>query len=135
MKTIEATATTPAPPAAVWAQLADLQAWPRWGAWTQAELVEGSEHGPGAVRRLVRKPFDVRERVTDWVPGERMGYRLETGMKIRGHDALVTLEPREDGGTLVRWRASYEGGSLLHVLVLRMAVRDAPKRVARAAGR
>jgi uncharacterized protein YndB with AHSA1/START domain len=62
MRTIEAAATTAAPPAAVWALLADASKWQQWGAWSKVEIEGGGEQGPGAVRALVRAPFHLRER-------------------------------------------------------------------------
>jgi hypothetical protein len=131
--TTESTATTTAAPDAVWALLADAGAWQRWGAWSESRVEGGEEHGPGAVRVLVQRPFTVRERVTDWEPGRRMGYELLDGMKVRGYRAQVTLEPHGEGGTLVRWRSTWEQAGPLTALLLRLAVRDAPKRLAKAA--
>ena len=133
MKTIEASATTPASRAAVWEQLADVSKWTQWGAWSTVEVEGGGEHGPGAIRHLVKKPYDLHERVTDWVPGERMGYELIDGMKATGYRATVTLEDAPQGGTTVRWHSTYEKASPLTAIVLRLAVRDACKRVAKAA--
>lgn len=133
MKVIEATANSSGAPGAVWALLADISQWNRWGAWSKVEVEGGGEHGPGAIRVLVRPPFRVRERVTDWVPGERMGYELLDGMRARGYAAQVTLAENGQGGTLVRWRSSYERADPLTGFLLRLAVRDACKRVAKAA--
>ncbi len=133
VKVIEATAESSGSPAAVWALLADVSQWARWGAWSKVEVEGGGEHGPGAVRVLVRAPFRVRERVTDWVSGQRMGYELVDGMRVRGYEAEVTLEENDRGGTRVRWRSTYERTDPITGMILRLAVRDACKRVARAA--
>ena len=133
MKTIEATERTTAPPEAVWALLADTSTWTRWGSWSEVEVEGGGSQGPGAVRRLVRRPFTVRERVTEWVPGERMGYELLDGMRVRGYRSTVSLEPAPGGGSLVRWRSSYEHAGPVTSLILRMAVRDSCRRLARRA--
>ena len=133
MKTIEATATTTGSPAAVWALLADPAQWTRWGAWSRVEVEGGGEHGPGAIRVLERKPYVVRERVTDWEPERRMGYELVDGMKVTGYRSAVTLEPTDGGGTRVRWHSTYESAGLFTAFILRMAVRDSAKRVAKAA--
>lgn len=132
MPTVEATATTSAAPDAVWALLADEQAWTRWGSWSSAEIEGGGEHGPGAVRVLVARPFRVRERVTTWEPAARMGYELLEGMKLDGYRGEVTLTP--DGeGTTVRWRSTWDGGSRVHGFMVKLAIRDACRRVAKAA--
>ncbi len=133
--TIEASATTTASPADVWALLADLTTWTRWGAWSSASTEDGRPHGPCAVRVVVSRPFRVRELVTDWVPGERMGYELLDGMRVRGYRSTVSLEPGDDGGAVVTWRSTYEHAGPLTALVLRLAVRDSCRRLARAASR
>ncbi len=134
MQTIDASATTSGSPSAVWALLADASKWAQWGAWSKVEVEGGGPHEPGAVRVLVKAPFHLRERVTDWVPGERMGYELLDGMRVRDYRATVTLEPEAEGGSVVRWHSTYEHAGPFTALVLRLAVRDACKRLAKAAG-
>ncbi len=34
---------------------------------------------------LVKAPFRLHERITGWVPGERMAYELLDGMRVPGH--------------------------------------------------
>ena len=133
MKTIEAIATTPGSTVAVWALLADPATWSEWGAWSKVEVEGGGPQEVGAVRVVVRPPFRVRERITEWVPGERMAYEVIGGMRVRGYRAVVTLEEPADGGAVVRWRSTYEHAGPLTTLVLRTAVRDACRRVAKAA--
>ncbi len=132
MRTIESTATSSAPPGAVWALLEDASRWSQWGSWTAVEVEGGGPQRPGAVRVLVRPPLRVRERITEWVPGERMAYELLDGMRVRGYRATVAVEPH-GAGTVVRWRSTYESADPLTALVLRIAVRDACRRLARAA--
>ena len=133
MPTIDAQAESTAVPGAVWALLADATTWATWGAWTEVEVEGGGPQGPGSVRRLVKAPFRLRERVTDWEPGARMGYELLEGMRVEDYRATVTLEPTGAGGTLVRWRSTYAKAGPLTAVVLRLAVRDACRRVAKAA--
>jgi hypothetical protein len=133
MKTIEAVATTSGSPAAVWALLADASTWARWGSWSKVEVEGGGQQGPDAVRVLVKAPFRLRERITGWVPGERMAYELLDGMRVRGYRAEVTLEETVQGGTAVRWHSTYDRAGPLTALVLRVAVRDACRRLAKAA--
>jgi uncharacterized protein YndB with AHSA1/START domain len=133
VKTIEAVATTSGSPAAVWALLADAPTWARWGSWSKVEVEGGGAQGPGAVRLLVRAPYRVRERITEWVPGERLGYELLDGMRVRAYRSAVTLEQAHHGGTVVRWRSTYEHAGPLTALVLRLAVRDSCRRLAKAA--
>jgi hypothetical protein len=133
MPGIDATATTAGSRAAVWALLEDVSAWPRWGSWTHAEVEGGGPQQPGAVRVLVKKPYRLRERITDWVPEQRMGYEVLEGMKVTGYQATVTLDDADGGGTRIRWHSTYERAGAFTALVLRLAVRDACKRLARAA--
>ena len=133
VKTIDAVATTTGSPAAAWRLLADPSAWTDWGAWSKVEVENGEEHGPGAVRVLVKTPYRLRELVTDWVPGERMGYELLDGMRVEGYRATVTLEAAEHGGAVIRWHSTYDRAGLFTTLVLRLAVRDACRRLAKAA--
>ncbi len=133
MRTIETTARTSATPAVTWALLADAAAWARWGSWTVSEVEGGGALGPGAVRRLVRRPYDLRERITEWEPGERLGYELLDGMAVRGYRSTVSLTPAPEGGTLVRWRSTYEHAGPVTALVVRLAIRDACRRLAKAA--
>jgi uncharacterized protein YndB with AHSA1/START domain len=133
VRTIEAVATTSGSPAAVWALLADASTWARWGSWSKVEVEGGGQQGPGAVRVLVNAPFRVRERIAEWVPGERMAYELLDGMRARGYRAAVTLEEAAEGGAVVRWRSTYDHAGPLTALVLRLAVHDACRRLAKAA--
>jgi Polyketide cyclase / dehydrase and lipid transport len=133
MRTIETVAATSGSPAAVWALLADASTWARWGSWSKVEVEGGGQQGPDAVRVLVRAPFRLRERITGWVPGKRMAYELLDGMRVRGYRAQVTLEEAVEGGTVVRWRSTYERAGPLTALMLRLAVRDACRRLAKAA--
>ena len=133
MRTIEAVATTSGSRAAVWALLADASTWARWGSWSKVEIEGGGPQGLGSVRVLVRAPLRVRERVTEWVEGERMAYELIDGMRVRGYSAAVTLEEGAEGGTIVRWRSRYDHAGPVTAVVLRLAVRDACRRLATAA--
>jgi uncharacterized protein YndB with AHSA1/START domain len=132
---IEASAVARGSRADVWALLADADAWSRWGSWSESSVEEGREHGPGAVRVLYRRPYRVRERVTEWVPEERMAYELLEGMKgVRGYRASVTLADEPGGGTRITWRSEYERAGPWTALVLRLAARDSVRRLAKAAG-
>ena len=132
-RTIEADATSPGSRTAVWALLEDAGAWSRWGSWSRVEMEDGAAPGVGAVRVLHRAPYHLRERITEWVPGERMGYELLDGMNVEGYRATVMLDDAAGAGTEVRWRSTYERARPLTALVLRLAVRDACKRLAKAA--
>src|SRR4051794_4971624 len=133
VKTIEAEARSAGSPQAVWALLEDASRWPQWGSWSKVYVEGGGVQQPGAVRVLHRWPFKLRERVTDWVPGERMGYELLEGMHVKEYRSLVMIEP-DGAGSVVRWRSTYESADPVTALLLRTAVPDSCKRVAKAAG-
>jgi hypothetical protein len=131
--TIEAVETTSGSRDEVWALLSDGPAWAQWGSWSDVEIEGGGAQGLGTVRVLVRKPFRTRERITEWVPGKRLGYEVIGGLRVRGYRATVTLEDAPSGGTSIRWRSTYERAGPFTALMLRAAVRDACKRLAKAA--
>jgi hypothetical protein len=87
----------------------------------------------GVERTLVRWPYRVRERITEWEPGRQHSYELLDGMNAEGYRSTLTLEDAAGGGSVIRWRSEYERAGLLTTLVLRAAVRDSCNRLARAA--
>jgi hypothetical protein len=133
VKTIEAEATTPATRDEVWSLLEDAANWAEWGSWTSVEVDGGGPQGVGAERTLVRWPYRVRERITGWEPARRHSYELLDGMKAQGYHSTVTLEDAPGGVSVIRWRSEYERAGPLTALVLRAAVRDSCKRLAKAA--
>ena len=133
MRTIEAVATTSGSRDAVWSLLANASEWPAWGSWSHVEVEGGGEQRAGALRVLVNRPFRVRERITEWEPGQRFGYELLEGMRVRGYRSTVTLEDAPGGGTAIRWRSAYDRAGPLTALLLRLAVRDSCRRLAKAA--
>lgn len=135
MTTIEAVATTSGSREAVWALLEDAPRWAEWGSWSQVEVEDGGDQRPGAVRVLVNWPFRVRERITEWVPGERIAYELLEGMRVRGYRSTVSLEDAPGGGTHIRWRSVYDRAGPFTALLLRLAVRESCRRLAKAASR
>jgi hypothetical protein len=135
VKTIEAEATTPATRDQVWALLERAESWAEWGSWSSVEVDGGGPQGVGVERTLVRRPYRVRERITEWEPGRRHSYELLEGMNARGYRSTVTLDDAPGGGTVIHWRSEYESAGLLTALVLRAAVRDSCKRLAKAATR
>lgn len=132
VKKLEGTATTTASPAAVWAQLEDPAAWTRWGRWSTVEVEGGGPQQVGAIRRLVQGRFDVRERITAVEPERRTAYDLVEGLKVTGYQAEVVLDPLPDGGTKITWRSQYDHASPFTAVLLRVAIKDTPKRLAKA---
>jgi len=60
-----------------------------------------------------------------------MGYELLEGMNVTGYSALVTLTDVDGGGTEVTWHSEYEKAGLATGPILKAAVRDVCKRVAK----
>lgn len=133
MREIKAVATSSASPGAVWALVADATTWARWGSWTRVEVEGGGPQVAGAVRVLTTGPIRVRERITEVVPGQKLGYELLEGLRVRGYRSQITLAPAPGGGTLVSWRSTYEQAGPFTTLLLRLAVRDSCRRLAKAA--
>jgi hypothetical protein len=133
LKTIEAEATTPATRDEVWSLLENAASWADWGSWSSVEVDGGGPQGVGVERTLVKWPYRVRERITEWEPGRRHSYELLDGMNAEGYRSTLTLEDRPGGGTVVRWRSEYERAGPFTALVLRAAVRDSCRRLAKAA--
>lgn len=131
MKTIDASATSPDSRAVVWGRLADISKWSVWGPWSSVEIEGGGEHGPGAVRVLVKRPLRLREQVTGWEPEVSMSYELLDGMKVDGYRAEVRLSDLADGGTEVRWHSEYERAGMIAGRILSAAVPDVCRRVAK----
>lgn len=140
-RSFTATSTSAASPEAVFAL---LEAGDRWAQWagpvvprSRWEVPGEPVGGVGAVRRLGVGPLSSRERIVEHVPGQRLGYVVEGPAPMRDYRAVVELAPRPDGGTDIRWSASFEpvvpgtGGVLL--VLLRGIVRGFAARVARAA--
>lgn len=133
MNKIDGIATTTASRERVWALVADASTWSTWGSWSEVGIEGGGEQQLGAVRVLRQWPFRLRERIIEWQPGERMSYELLEGMNVRDYRSTVTLEDAANGGTTIRWESTYERADPLTALILRAAVPDAVKRLARAA--
>src|SRR5215510_11915651 len=133
MNTVEASATTTASRSDVWRLLADESQWPVWGRWSSVEIEGGGAHRLGSVRRLVQRPFTVRELVTEWEPGSRMSYQLLDGMNATGYQATASLEDAPGGGTIVRWSSHWDSADPITAFLLRTAAKDTVKRLAKAA--
>jgi uncharacterized protein YndB with AHSA1/START domain len=138
---IDARAQSRAPREAVWALLADIDSWSRWGAWQTTELErEGSPvpEGVGAIRRLVRRPVTTREQVTAFESPRRLAYDMLSGLPLRDYRGEVTLADMADG-TEIHWHSEFDAripgtGSLLR-RQLEAFIADTAARLAREAER
>jgi len=109
---IEASAHSSASRDAVWALVRDIDTWQDWGSWSSTTIqtpAPGDDpQGVGAVRRLRQAPITNLERVTEIVPGERLGYELVSGLPFENYHAAVTLSDAAGGGTDITWRAEFD---------------------------
>jgi len=109
----EVSARSPAPPDAVFAVLADIPRWHEWGGPAIRESVRERPGAPepdgvGAVRKLGGKPVYSREEIVEFVPPRHMTYVMRSGWPVRGYRADVDLTPDHAGGTVIRWRGSFD---------------------------
>jgi uncharacterized protein YndB with AHSA1/START domain len=103
---VSAEAVTSASPARVFALLKDGSTWPRWSMFDSYELERPGPVDPlgvGSVRVFATRVSKTREEVVELAPDQRLSYTLLSGLPFVGYRADVDLEPRPDGGTLIRW--------------------------------
>ncbi|MGH2979183.1 MAG: SRPBCC family protein [Solirubrobacterales bacterium] len=145
MQVIEKKAHSRADREAVWQVVADAPGWSRWGAWRASELEREGEPPPGGVGAIkvltseTRRPVVSREEVTVYEPPSRFGYRLLSGLPLRGYEASITLAEAPGGGTDITWRSQFDPRIPLTGGLFRRAlgrfIRDAAERLAREAER
>lgn len=106
---VRGTATSAAPPSAVFAVLADHERWPEWfGAVRRVEVL-GPATGVGARRRVHIPGARFEEVFLAWDEGERWSFTV-TGARPRIFRALVEdcrLRPAGDG-TAIEYRMCFE---------------------------
>ena len=108
---VQATATSKAPPQAVFALLKDGASWPDWTIFDAFELVRPGEGGPGGVGEIhvfSTALTRAREEIVELVADRRLSYILLSGFPFKDYRADVDLSARDDGGTLIAWRASFD---------------------------
>jgi uncharacterized protein YndB with AHSA1/START domain len=61
---------------------------------------DGERNGVGSVRQLQIGPLPAfEETVEEFVPAQRIVYRITKGSPLRGHVGVMTFEPSPSGGT------------------------------------
>ena len=106
---IEHELTAKAPPATVFALLADGSTWPSWSPLGSFELVhagDGDPEGVGAVRVFRTGRIQSRERVVMAKPNERFSYELISGLAVRDYRATIRLQESGEG-TIITWRSTF----------------------------
>lgn len=112
MTRIAARGTTPAPPSAVWALLADAAGWSTWSSFDESARLEDGEDGGdgvGALRRFRTGRNVSVERVVAFEADRHLAYVLISGLPLRDYRADVTLTPTTTGGTAIEWRSQFRG--------------------------
>jgi uncharacterized protein YndB with AHSA1/START domain len=105
----EATATSAAPPAAVWELMKAGETWPSWspiGSFRLERPGDDAPEGLGAIRVFTTRGLKNRERITELEEGRVLGYTSLSGLPIRDHVARVTLTA-SGSGTLITWSESF----------------------------
>ena len=106
---VQATATSPAAPEAVFAVLADHERWPEWFRSVRRVVVTGEREGVGATRRVHIPGASFDEVFIAWDVGSRWSFTV-TSARPRLFRALVEdcrLTP-VDGGTRIDYRMCFE---------------------------
>jgi Polyketide cyclase / dehydrase and lipid transport len=106
---IEVSATSVAPPSAVYALLIEGTTWTDWSPIESFELErpgEGAPEGVGAIRVFRRGRTTGRDQVLELVPDRRLRYASLSGLPVRDYVGEVELEP-VPGGTHIRWQSSF----------------------------
>ncbi len=92
--------TIAAPPSTVFEVLADHRGYSAISPIRSSTLEREGDPAPngvGAIRVLKTVGPPLREEIVEFVPGERVVYRLLSGAPLRNHVGTVTLTERVDG--------------------------------------
>lgn len=139
--TVEASATSAADAAAVWALLADTASWADWAGFDVARRTKDGApdaEGVGAHRLFHSGRVRNEEEIERFEPGRVLGYRVIGGnLPFREYRAEVTLTPAAGGGTQITWRSTftskYPGLGGLIARRFTPFLRDSSEKLARAA--
>ncbi|SEG34663.1 Polyketide cyclase / dehydrase and lipid transport [Thermomonospora echinospora] len=127
---VDVTATSSAPPEVLFEHVAVAESWPVWtGLRAKAARVRpgiGTGNGVGSIRRV----GIAREETVAYDPPKHYAYRLLAGLPADDYRADITFEPREGGGTAIRWQAQFAArfpgtGPLVRAFMNRMLGRFA----------
>lgn len=119
MQEIDARGTSTAPPAKVWALLADSATWPDWtsiGSHSN-ERPATAEDGTGEIRVFVTGRIKVREEIVERYPDQRLTYTLLSGLPLKDYRAEIDLTANPSGGTDIRWHTTFTGPPIVRNLL------------------
>jgi uncharacterized protein YndB with AHSA1/START domain len=111
VESFEVQALSSAPPAAVFALLADGPSWQRWAGPLIRRATWDREGDPapggvGAVRKLGAPPLFSREEIVAYDPPHHLAYTMLSGQPVRDYRADVRLVP-DGAGTRIEWAATF----------------------------
>ncbi len=98
----------------------------------------GERNGVGSVRKLQIGPLPpFEETVTEFVPFQRIVYRITKGSPMRGHEGVMTFAPAAGGGTDfvydIRLASPVPGVALIVQTVLTRSINQSLAKVEREA--
>ncbi len=136
----EVGARSAAAPATVFALLDDSETWPSWTPLEHCRIERRAGlDGLGEIRAFTTGKIVAREEIVAREPDRLLAYVLLSGIAVRDYRAEIELTPDGDGGTLIRWRASFRakvpGSGRLYRGALRRATRTYAEGLAGAAER
>ena len=105
----ESDAVCEAPREVAWGVLADASRWHEWGIWSTTVLEREGDPAPdgvGAIRALTKSPITSREEVVAFEPGERLVYKLLSGLPMKDYTGTITLGDHP-AGCRISWRSEW----------------------------
>lgn len=102
---------TTASPEQVFALLGDVASWATWSSFEESRLERPGSPTPdgvGAIRAFKYKRTRSREEVIAFEPPYRFGYKVLSGVPVKGYVANVTLTPATNGGTTITWHSTFQ---------------------------
>jgi len=108
---VEATGRTLADVDTVWALVADANTYAQWGPWNDGGYDPPAKGPslPGSIQwfRFGRRTTSV-ERILEVDAPSRIVYVVVRGIPVKNYRAEVTLTPDGNGGTSIRWTATWD---------------------------
>ena len=90
----------------------DQSTWADWSDVQSLELERAGKKDPngvGAIRRIRgSNGMEIREEITEVLEGQRIRYRLLSGLPVTFYEGLTEFTPASNGGTIVRWTSVFE---------------------------
>lgn len=94
---------------------------------------DGHRNGVGSCRRLGSPGLPAfEETVTEFVPNEKIEYRITKGSPLRGHVGVMKFAPRPDGSTLdytIRLASPVPGLAAIVKVALTRSIRSGLRKV------